>query len=253
MFRKLREQGDGNSGDTAVAEPAQEAPTPEAAPQAESGGKEPTVTELQEQVAGLKKTVGDQGNQIGDFKKSEALSKQELDTNRAFMDQLKKTPAETLKSLGLAAGLTVTAPNTEPTVTGDPAVDQTAQINAIVSKALADNMGPVNSVIDAVQETHLAAKYGDAWDDLNQIRNSNMVRLQSNQLPMSEVAHMVSEFERFPQHIAAAKQQGREEYRAELEKKANEHLSDGTGQEPHKVPENEQTPSHAAQKLGNSW
>ena len=257
MFRKLRDQGDGSSAAPGVTEPAPEVSPPEKAPEAApakgEAGKEPTLAELQDTIAGMKKTIGDQGNQIGDFKKSSALTEQELNTSRAFMDQLKKSPAETLKSLGLAAGLTVSAPSAEPATTGDPAADQAAQINAIVQKALAENMGPINTVASTVQEAHLATKYGDAWDELAQIRNSNQVRLQSNQIPMSEVAHMISEYERFPKHLAAAKLEGREDYRKELADKAGQHLPDGSGQEPHKIPESEQTPSHAAKKLASNW
>ncbi len=254
MFKKFREQGDGSSAAPGVTEPApSEVSTPEPAPSTDQGGEQPTVAELQEKITGLNKIVGDQGNEIGVFKKAETLTKQELDTNRAFMDQLKKSPAETLKSLGLAAGLTVTAPSAELTKTGDPAADQTAEINSIVQKALADNMGPVNTIMSTVQESHLAAKFGDAWDTLAQVRQSNMARIQAGHIPTSELAHMVSEFERLPEHIAAARLEGREELRAELEKKAGQHLPDGSGQEPHKIPENEQTAAHGAKRLGNMW
>lgn len=253
MFRKLREQGDGKSGDSAVATPAPEANPSEQAPVADSGAKEPTVTELQEQITGLKKTMGDQGNEIGEYKKTAALNKQQMDTDAAFMGQLKTNPAETLKSLGVAAGLTVTTPSAELTTTGDQAADQAAQTDAIVKKALAEHMGPVNVMMSTVQESHLATKYGESWDTLAGVRNSNLIRLQSNQIPMSEVAHMVSEYERMPQHLEAAELRGREKYRAELEKKAGGHLPDGTGQEPHTVPESEQTPTHAAAKLAQSW
>lgn len=253
MFRKLRDQGEGSSAAPGVTEPAPEAKTSEPAPIADSGTQEPTVSELQEKITSLKKTMGDQGNEIGEYKKTAALNKQQMDTDAAFMGQLKQSPAETLKSLGLAAGLTVTAPSAEPTTTGDAAADQAAQTDAIVKKALAEHMGPVNAIMSTVQESHLAAKFGDAWDELAGVRNSNLIRLQSNQIPMSEVAHMVSEFERMPQHLAAAKLEGREDLRAELEKKAGQHLPDGSGQEPHKVPESEQTPAHAAKKLADSW
>ena len=259
MFRKLRDQGDGSSGDSAVTAPApQETPTPEATtpkatPAKGEAGKEPSVADLQAQIANLKKTVGDQGNEIGDYKKTAGLHKQELDTNRAFMDQLKKSPAETLKSLGVAAGLQVTAPSKDPVSTGDAAADQAAQVDAIVKKALAEHMGPVKSVIDTVQESHLAAKYGDAWDELTQIRNSNQMRIQSNQIPISELAHMVSEYDRFSKHIAAAKLVGREELRAELAKKALEHKADPSGQPEGTPPEKEQTVAEGAKRLQDTW
>lgn len=256
MFRKLREQGDGKSGDPAVTEPASpevSTPAPEATPDKGEAGKEPSVANLQAQIANLKKTVGDQGNEIGGHKKTAALHKQEMDTNRAFMDQLKKSPAETLKSLGVAAGLQVTAPSADPVSTGDAAADQAAQVDAIVKKAMAEHMGPVNTVIDTVQESHLASKYGDAWDELTAIRNANQIRIQGNHIPLSELAHMVSEFERFPQHLAAAKLAGGEELRAELALKATEHLADPTGQEQGKPPPEEQTAASGAKRLGDTW
>ena len=254
MFQRFRDQGDGGSGAPAVAAPATpETPTPATPADSGGSGTEPTVAELKEQITKLNKVMGDQGNEIGEYKKTAALNKQEMDTNRAFMDQLKKSPAETLKSLNLAAGLTVTTPSAEPVTTGDPAADQTAQINSIVAKAMADNMAPVNSMMGTVQETHLATKYGEGWDELAPVRAANAARIQGNHIPLSELAHMVSEFERIPQHLEAAEQKGREGYRAELEQKAKEHLSEPSGQEPHKIPEDEQTAAYGAKRLNTAW
>lgn len=267
MFRKLREQGDGASGDLAVAAPAQETPTPEsttpvATPVQGDAGKEttPSVREadLQAQIERLNKTVGDQGNQIGDFKKKDAVQTQELTTFRAFNESLKKTPREVLKPLNTAAGMQVTTPaGIDPSVIGDPTADKgtgiATYIQQVVQQAITDGMGPVNSVVETVHEQHLATKYGESWDELAPVRAANMTRIQSNQIPRSELAHIVSEYDRLPQTISDAKMAGREEYRLELEKKAKEHIADPSGQEQGKVPESEQNVNSAASKLESEW
>ena len=266
MFRKLREQGDGSSGDPAVSEPApQETPTPESkAPEAtpEKGdvGKEtaPSVTDLQTQIATLKKTVGDQGNQIGDFKKSQVSDKQALKNHQDFEDSLRKNPASVLQPFADASGYKLVAPSgADPTAIGDPSADQgaglTNYINQLVGKTLTESLVPVNAMMGTMHEQHLATKYGESWDELTQVRNSNLGRIQGKQIPDVELAHIVSEYQRFPQHIEAAKLAGREELRAELEKKALEHKADPTGQEPGKKPEGEETAVSAASNLGEEW
>ena len=206
----------------------------------------------------MQKTVGDQGNQIGDYKKSQATDRQALENHKAFEDSLRKNPASVLKPFADASGYKLVAPSgVDPSVIGDPSADQGAgtakYIQDLVGKTHAESMVPINAMMSTMHEQHLATKYGDAWDELTQVRNSNLTLIQGKQIPDAELAHIVSEFQRFPQHITDAKLAGREELRAELEKKAMEHKAEPSGQEPGKPPSEEQTAATGAKRLSDTW
>jgi len=262
MFRKLLEQGDGTSGTPAVTPPATEPvstpepKTPEPKPDKGEGGKEktPSMDEMKAEIAKLKKTVGEQGNQIGEYKKSTSTLEQELQSHRGLMEALKKNPSATLKSLASAANVNLgEKPAVDPSIIGDPTADPGGlqkYLDMLVGNKFAEAMQPMNAMLNTMEEQNLANRFGESWDQKARVREANLTAIRAGQFTPMHLAQIVSEFQDFPNQLAAAKEAGREELREELRKKALEHVEDTAGADhPGGKPGEEQTAVTAAEKL----
>lgn len=209
-------------------------------------GDEPTVESLTKQLADrdasivtLKKTQGDQANEIGGLK--------------TIQDLLKSNPQALLENIAAATGKTLKLEEKEKKVdlSGDDppsGTDTQAAIRQMIGEAVGQIKGVFQPGLEAIDDFTMKQKHGD-WDNLEGDRKGLQAGVVAGQMKWNEVFHLAAKGKNMAQAIDAAYAKGKTDGVAELQEQLDGSV-DRPGARPKKpVKEEGQDLKHALKRM----
>ena len=194
-------------------------------------------TAWDKQITDNKKTIGDQGNEIGGLRKNAELGE-------SLNNGMESNPEKMLEALAKDYNLNIKFDDGKTGTEGEDiksifsamkdgsmdAGDAASKFEKIMTDKVENQTNTANApILKAMIEQNMANKYDD-WDKLADERKT--MGLQMNAMPTNEIAHLLYRIKKMPDITNEAEQRGYDKAMSDISKKIREGHSPGGSYKP---------------------